>query len=570
MTIDDFLEAGIEAYQAGDLTLAQSALARAVKSDPSNANAWLWLGRALEDREKKRFCFARAVRLDPANLAARQEVEDLDHEPVSPSPLLFQAAEQNPIKVAPQTPEEIPQDVVPPTAPVVIPTASTPKSGWLSRGLLIGGIGALLLACTAAIVLLVWYGLGGNKQLTVADALVLPTTSPTVKVGLTPFPPTWTTTPTATRRPSSTPIPTPTLSILSMEDMRTTLVGIASQEPTVAALAAHDEYQLDVKFCETITGYTDDPAGGIERAKCYWQVMNHFPVGPDTIDALHRAIKEMDQAIASMPDIADYYDFRATLYHQLNTEYPNRVDRDWIYQVMLDNYRMAERLEPGEEIYPLKEAWTLVLSGHCTESLNLYQQLLSADPDIVNRSAAFDEGIAEAYYCLGQPDQAMSYAEYGINAGDACSCRWEKAYYLYMAGNLQEAKDILENTPSRNDDRMFLIGLMDYELGDIDAARMDLEFGEVLTWNRHGLHAYLAGKLALEDGDREAAIANFQDAEASLPYRQLKLLPKIRADLAKLGASPLNPPGSFKVTTTPIPSLTPLPPFGPSKPPATG
>jgi hypothetical protein len=244
MPVDDLLKAGIIAYQLEDLPLARSCLSKAVSADPSNASAWLWLGRCLADPEQKRYCYQQAVKLEGDNLTARQALEDLNRQPaVPPPPRAIFTAETDPVV----QPQAILQATEAPTQEVHLvaapPAAEPPlprKRIELPRGILIAGVGIALVACTAIVVLLVLPRLGGIALPTAAPTatlpVVLPTATQTIRPSNTPFPATWTMTATATRKPTLTPIPTSTDSFLSMEEMHGTQTAQAPQKTTPAAL----------------------------------------------------------------------------------------------------------------------------------------------------------------------------------------------------------------------------------------------------------------------------------------------------------------------------------------------
>lgn len=62
---------GIAALRAGDRAAARALLAAAVREDPADALAWLWLSGALDDPAAQRQCLERALALDPACAPAR-------------------------------------------------------------------------------------------------------------------------------------------------------------------------------------------------------------------------------------------------------------------------------------------------------------------------------------------------------------------------------------------------------------------------------------------------------------------------------------------------------------------
>lgn len=62
---------GIAALRAGDHAAARALLAAAVRADPADAQAWLWLSGALPEPAAQRYCLERALALDPACGPAR-------------------------------------------------------------------------------------------------------------------------------------------------------------------------------------------------------------------------------------------------------------------------------------------------------------------------------------------------------------------------------------------------------------------------------------------------------------------------------------------------------------------
>ncbi len=66
------LKQAIVAIQSGRLEEARRMLAAVLQQDPDNAEAWVWLGKAVDGPEKRKECFSRALRLDPDNQEARQ------------------------------------------------------------------------------------------------------------------------------------------------------------------------------------------------------------------------------------------------------------------------------------------------------------------------------------------------------------------------------------------------------------------------------------------------------------------------------------------------------------------
>lgn len=70
---DPLIESGIVAYQQGNTRQAMAVFSNLIKKNESNADAWFWMGRCMEDPEKARFCFERAASLND-NLISREYI----------------------------------------------------------------------------------------------------------------------------------------------------------------------------------------------------------------------------------------------------------------------------------------------------------------------------------------------------------------------------------------------------------------------------------------------------------------------------------------------------------------
>jgi hypothetical protein len=81
----DLIEEGITAVKNGNEHLAVEIFKRVVSFEPRNIDAWLWLGRAIPETEKKRECFRRVLRIDKGNLTAQNLLESLNYEKPTPS-----------------------------------------------------------------------------------------------------------------------------------------------------------------------------------------------------------------------------------------------------------------------------------------------------------------------------------------------------------------------------------------------------------------------------------------------------------------------------------------------------
>ncbi|MEI8166023.1 MAG: YIP1 family protein [Chloroflexales bacterium] len=82
MAHDELTGRGIAALRAGDRAGAQALLAAAVRANPDDAQAWLWLSGAVADPAAQRVCLERALSLDPACAPARRGLAALQADAV--------------------------------------------------------------------------------------------------------------------------------------------------------------------------------------------------------------------------------------------------------------------------------------------------------------------------------------------------------------------------------------------------------------------------------------------------------------------------------------------------------
>jgi Tol biopolymer transport system component len=75
--MDTRLFDGIRAARAGQTKTAQAILADLVRDDPDNEQAWLWLATTVEDVEHKISCLQQALRINPNNEEAAEEIDRL-------------------------------------------------------------------------------------------------------------------------------------------------------------------------------------------------------------------------------------------------------------------------------------------------------------------------------------------------------------------------------------------------------------------------------------------------------------------------------------------------------------
>lgn len=68
----DRINAGLNAFQQGNIELARQILTEVIKSDPQNDQGWTALASCLQDDRQKKYCMEQALKANPNNLQARQ------------------------------------------------------------------------------------------------------------------------------------------------------------------------------------------------------------------------------------------------------------------------------------------------------------------------------------------------------------------------------------------------------------------------------------------------------------------------------------------------------------------
>ena len=74
---NSILQRGIEAIRAGERAEARELFRMVTREDPRNAQGWLWLAGAAEDREEKRAALERVMEIEPQNALARKGLSAL-------------------------------------------------------------------------------------------------------------------------------------------------------------------------------------------------------------------------------------------------------------------------------------------------------------------------------------------------------------------------------------------------------------------------------------------------------------------------------------------------------------
>jgi Tfp pilus assembly protein PilF len=65
--VPTILEQAAAYFKAGEIEKARFLLIAVLRQNPGDENAWLWLSRCVTETEQKRYCFEKALRINPQN-----------------------------------------------------------------------------------------------------------------------------------------------------------------------------------------------------------------------------------------------------------------------------------------------------------------------------------------------------------------------------------------------------------------------------------------------------------------------------------------------------------------------
>ncbi len=589
----DILDDGIRCFQSGDLVQARQLLAQAAATRPRSPEAWLWLGRALEDVSKQRFCFQRALELDPDNLPAAEALVALDY-PTKPTPIL-----DSPPGVPPPTPPapllSHPDTVAaiaarmqsPPPLPSPVPAAETPKAAIeaskpvkrpsrleiliasLSGDPLLFGLAglvlALILVAVPAISLVNGGAFDGIIPVSQSPEMVAQLSASLLHITQTALAPnaalaTFTSTPTLVNtHPAKTATPS----------LPGSGAGAASPGDGISILLSQGRYAAAIALLDQhIAAHPDDGVAFSRRGQAYLHLLEdaHLYTNDENRDMLTRSINNLDKAIELGPTNADDFYYRGLVYARLADEYYfYQVNRDQAHALAIENFQAAEAL--GTRIPGVKFdlAFALAYAGRC----DLAEQTANAIAETKQPGfdyARFSDLFSAINLCQGHIASAIADKQGAIDHLETCDRDTDLAYLQYNQGTPVDALDTLARSiahcPSSGGMRYYLRALLYYESGQKNLVQSELDMGASNTWFGGGTYVYMLGKLALDAGEREKGIQLLQQAEASMTFREgPALLAKVRHDLDALGAPRMKATPALD-QSTPIPSalLTPAAP----------
>ncbi|MCZ7546391.1 MAG: hypothetical protein M5R40_23975 [Anaerolineae bacterium] len=75
--VQALIKRGIEAAQAGNKKAAKDSFVQALKHDPRNELAWMWMVSVVETEKERRFCLQKILEINPGNARARQALAQM-------------------------------------------------------------------------------------------------------------------------------------------------------------------------------------------------------------------------------------------------------------------------------------------------------------------------------------------------------------------------------------------------------------------------------------------------------------------------------------------------------------
>lgn len=101
------LEQAAAHIREGEIEKARSLLIEALKQNPGEEDAWLWMTKCVTEPEQKRYCFEKVLKINPQNQYAIRGLRHLakpDPPPAKPvsAPTQSEASRQEPVQSVPK------------------------------------------------------------------------------------------------------------------------------------------------------------------------------------------------------------------------------------------------------------------------------------------------------------------------------------------------------------------------------------------------------------------------------------------------------------------------------------
>jgi tetratricopeptide (TPR) repeat protein len=568
----DYLAEGIRYYETGDIAQAQRLFAQAVSSEPRSSDAWIWLGRAIDEAEKKRYCFQLALDIDPDSLEAAEALFALERPverqttpevplppptpplPSQPDPVAAVAArlQSPPFPSAEEVPTEQPGEAVP-AVPARAPSRFASLDGkWLlaAGGLLVGLILVIVLVTRLVNGVAVPTSTPtGTSQASSGQVTSIPLQSMQTAPGAT-----------AAHIPAQNPTSAkPTATTDATHIPQTPTASIQAADP-VSRLLEQGQYTEAIHLLDQqISTQPDSGAAYSQRGIAYFR-LEQGPQ-PGNVDVyrrnLARAIGDLDAAIRLGPARADDFAYRGMAYAALANVSQYRVDRDKLNATALENLQSATTLGTKLTSVPVDLAFVLVNTGKCDQAQLAANEIASAKPSGSAEAELYDL-YAAIDTCQGKLELAAEAKQKAIAIEKTCGRLTDLAYIQYNLDKTEQALDTVNQCIKSGMEvdgaDFYLRALIYYDYGNNELAEKDLLSGARNTWFTGGVSAYVRGRISLDTGQEDKGVSHLQEAEASMTLREgPALLALVQHDLAVLGSPRFSPAPSSPFQSTPLP-----------------
>lgn len=535
----DLIQQGINAFRSSRKEEANSIFTEAVRQNPDSAMAWFWLGKTQDDPARKKACFDRVLKIDPDFRSKIQSGQVQNSNTSSPNPAPTRKPEVN----------------------------GANESGSLKKILLFGGVGALLLiACLSMGV----FAMDKIQHPQINRGEIAAMSNNSEAITGTPMPPLIS---TQTPWPTFTHLPT----VFETPQPETSQSGDATQVyeslgfQITAARKAFDTKQYD----QCITSYTNLlqkmpnwTSGYNNRGGCKDSVAGKSHNLETYNQLLDEALADLDKAIAIGPEKNRYFSQRAFIYYHKQLVLENRSSEFDALKIGLENIDVGIRLgKYAESDSEIDKPLFLNGLGRCQESIDLAGKILAENPNDIDVLKSEYEYLSTGYMCLGDYATARRMNEKLLVFTNDCDALARQTRIFIGLGDNDQAYSVIDKcisgSPNYAGDRYYLRALLHWDRGEKDLARQDLLAGAGNTWYHGGLFAYVAGLIAMDEGDRTKAIELFKYAEATVKIEEAPWLKtRIRNSLSGLNISEQEPTPNIVFASTPIifEQLTPAPP----------
>lgn len=356
-------------------------------------------------------------------------------------------------------------------------------------------------------------------------------------------------------KPPATPTAEPTPIVIPLSSAE----AITAMNDAMNLMDEGEYAQAVPLWDQVILAFPENGQVYYQRALCNYNLLSEERSQPMYDSKLRLILADTDKAIALQPQNGDYYAFRHDVLDGFARLAGYRVDQQAITRIAHDNARAAIALGYSDAYLFTDRVYVgdLVSLEQCDEALPEIEQMIAAASLEDTSITGLYRMRAEALACLGRYEEAVDAMNSSLsNPNFAASKMYYKAVYLYQLGKPEEALAVLDESiasePGLHGYRYYLRALIYYDQDRKGTALTDWQTGAAQTWERLGLYAYIAGKVALDEGLRERGIELLQQAEASLSSDHLLIRSRIVDELADLDAQPLVITPSTSIVSTPI------------------